>query len=662
LIQESPTLDLANDCSRFVIRHFEIINTSSPHIYHSALVLTPKNSIVQKLYKSLAEPFARVVHGIPPLWDSKAAATTSHFDIELAVWSPCNRFIAICGHQDVDILDSATLQRLQNLTSSYRSIVALAFSPDCRLLTCNHFYGSVGFIVTQDLQTGGVVSAIWWESPRDRIMGKCQITYLTNGNMVASVYRHSSSTIISIYDVVSGVYMHHVDHLARTNLDPDFAPYVYNIWAHGESLRFATPESMGITIWEVGLVPGAIPTEVERLSTPDNTMDVKPRSQEDFMRNEFHPLSYRLTSYDIETEGQLLVWDARRASKPLLHHEDIDPYPSMTFSSDGRFFACKTDTLTVSLWMESPTGYTLVEKFTPGGRNPKPLLSPNGESIVIFSDFTIQLWHTKSFTTTTSSSTFAQAFHHSDRNLILEFLPDRPLAVATRIGDETVTVIDLNSGVPQLTIDTSIPVYGLRSIGNAILVIGDEKFIFWNLPEGNFLPDVRMNIGDSALAKGFRKRDSSTTLAASISPNFQYIALGGSHHAKGYWLEVYCTSTGQTIHGQVQLHRLWFPPGERDIWCAFVNKAKVFAITQHSLDHTRTVAEVDYGTWGCPWGSSYGYKVTDDGWILGVGGKRLLLLPPLWRSGLKQDRVWSGEFLALLHGALPELVVLELEP
>ena len=51
-IQESPTLDLAEDCFRFVTGYFEIISASSPHIYHSALVAAPKDSIVRKLYES----------------------------------------------------------------------------------------------------------------------------------------------------------------------------------------------------------------------------------------------------------------------------------------------------------------------------------------------------------------------------------------------------------------------------------------------------------------------------------------------------------------------------------------------------------------------------------------------------------------------------------
>ncbi|KAF9646343.1 hypothetical protein BDM02DRAFT_3188896 [Thelephora ganbajun] len=61
-----------------------------------------------------------------------------------------------------------------------------------------------------------------------------------------------------------------------------------------------------------------------------------------------------------------------------------------------------------------------------------------------------------------------------------------------------------------------------------------------------------------------------------------------------------------------------------------------------------------------PWSSSRGYQVVDDRWVLGLSGKRLLWLPPYWRSS-GVNRTWGGRFLALLHGELLEVVILELE-
>jgi hypothetical protein len=69
-IQESPTLNLVNDYIRFVITFFEVISTSAPHIYHSALLLSPRTSMVHKLHKAYVRPLARVVRGLPISWES----------------------------------------------------------------------------------------------------------------------------------------------------------------------------------------------------------------------------------------------------------------------------------------------------------------------------------------------------------------------------------------------------------------------------------------------------------------------------------------------------------------------------------------------------------------------------------------------------------------
>src|ERR1700753_3996451 len=88
-IQASPTLNLARDYLRFVITFFEIINTSAPHIYHSALPLSPRTSATHEIYKNHASPLARVVQGIPDSWERVVATATFDDDLYDAIWSPC---------------------------------------------------------------------------------------------------------------------------------------------------------------------------------------------------------------------------------------------------------------------------------------------------------------------------------------------------------------------------------------------------------------------------------------------------------------------------------------------------------------------------------------------------------------------------------------------
>ena len=470
---------------------------------------------------------------------------------------------------------------------------------------------------------------------------------------ILSVFLHSVS--LSIYDITSSVFIHDVCQRAHSNLALGLETLNwYRIWTHGELLRFSTPGPAGITTWEVRFTPGATPNEVETVSLPNDVYEVLV-DQSDSASTEFHPPSSRLAITWVG--GPLMVFDVR-ASRYLLRGDSH--YGPMVFSSDGRFFACITNGTEVSLWKESTNGYTIFQKFIPSILSPVPLLSPNGRSFIIFGHPTIQLWHLNSFTTTTSSI-LPRPLQITDWRFLLEFLPDKPLAVMARLRGKTVTILHLKSSVLQLTIDTPIEVCGLKSIGNFIVVIGDKEAFTWNISGGGFPPDARMNVEDSTQTIHFNTGDDLFAVAGSISLDFQYIALAGLRSPI-----VYCTSTStrQVVDDLEGVEGLWFAPGTNDLWCATENdESEVFSITQDTHHHIKTVDRTEYGTWGCPWGSSCGYQVTNEGWVLCQDGKRLLMIPPLWRSWSTEiEQVWKGKFLALLHATLPEPVILELEP
>ena len=667
LNQMPTTLDLANDCHRFVSTYFEIIRVSSPHIYHSALMLAPKTSIVRKLYESYSQNFVKIVHGVPESWDSNTAATTLPFGIGEAVWSPCNKFIAISSQDTirVDLLDSTTLQRLQSLGSPWEGlscIPALAFSPDGRMLTYSGqrarpgsgnsiIRGQEVLIVTWDVQTGRMISAIEWKGMRQVAHDKHLITYSMEGEMVAILFEWGTGIVMCIFNVVSGVYMHQArlrptDRISR--------PCFSQLWTHGESIRFATAKSEKITIWEVGFTLGAPNVEVETLPGPNNIRLAA--------RFKFLPASRRAAfcSY-----FEVSCWNSQD-SVSLLYQTGVEPYPPMTFSSDGRFFAYPTAGSGIYLWKESPTGYTLHGKLSPGGKDPIPLISPSGEAIIVFCGSMVQLWDTRSVTTTLSSTSVQLSQRTED--FILDFFPDRSLAVVMRQKENTMIVIDLESGSPWLTIGASMVVYGFRVIGNTIVAIGCEKVITWNLPGGNHLPDMRLNTKDSTqtiiLSRPLVKKYQHVT-AASMSLNFHHIVFvvlfGDTTSASLY---LYNASTGKYLgkSSSTSAGIPWFAPGGDGVWCAIGgSRAVVWALTGDSLDHKMVVDDLEHELGECPWRSSHGYQVTNEGWVLGLDGKRLLMLPPPWQSD-PAHRVWNGKFLALLHATLTKAVVIQLEP
>ncbi|KAF9642556.1 hypothetical protein BDM02DRAFT_3235751 [Thelephora ganbajun] len=649
-LEASPTLDLVNDCFRFVMGFFEVISTSSMHIYHSALPLCPCQSIVRNLYELHARPLARIVHGLPNSWESSVATAKFPSLIDVAVWSPCSKFIAAWrgGSQGgIEILDAVTLERITTFHCPANMVTLLVFSPNTRLLTQYGYYPSK--CISWDLQTGGLVSAIAAEF--EGLAHHLSATYSACGTMVATLCRVGPTPTISIYNVLLGTHTHSRSVEGRS-LD--------EIWAHGESLRFATMESGSITIWEVGFASPHAPTRVESLPIPD---DFDPSR-----RYRFHPTS-RLA---FTTEGSVLVWDAHH-SKYLLESTDVKDHIviSMSFSSDCRIFACGIENLAIYLWKETPTGYALHRKLISNTRTFKRLVSPNGESIIALGSQGIQLWRTTDSTTSLSDVSIP-TFPKNRETFIVGFSPDGALAAIAWTGDGTVMVLDLKSGTARLTIDTGMMVCAVGVAGSAVVVVGGRGIVTWNLPSGNDVLNPRANVNDGVLITTLNSLPIviyNSRPTASLSPNLRHFATVGSVGGiEDYQdrLHLYDTLTGQCL-ASVDTNSSghpWFTPDGREVWFASgtygVEGWKIIEDSESNIVRLEYLSRIQQ-LGGLPWQFSHGYEVANSLWVLSPSKKRLLWLPPSWRMDDALDRMWSGRFLALLGWELPEPVILELE-
>ena len=575
-------------------------------------------------------------------------ATKFSSPIDTAAWSPCNRFVAVAWGKSkapIEILDAVTLWRLTVLdfpSGEMGHTRWLVFSPNARLLTW--FGENPGQFISWDLQTGALVSTI---SPA-RQGNPLSVTYSACGTMFGVLFRNGSTFIISTYTIHSGmhIYSHSVEGQA---LD--------EIWTRGECLRFATTESKSIVTWEIGFTKMIPPTKVECLPIPD-----------DFDRPGhllLHPFLSRLAFLAV---GRVKVWGAQD-SKFLLDSADVEWSEQMSFSQDGRFFACGTSGPEFYLWKESPSGYTLHRRLVSNTGTSEPLLSPNGESIIALSDSVIQLWRTTD-PTTSPPTALTRNSQRSGKHFTLGFSPDGALAAVTRMGDETVTVLDLKSGIPRLIISTSMKVHGLGVSENSVVVVGEGKIVTWSLPEGNQAPDPRADTNDSVRTTTF-DHPRFPTLAqrptTSVSPDLCHIAIVEGRGHMDSCLHLYDVRTGQRLTSAPvgSEPSPWFTADGRQVWCvADSGEVKLWGIVEDGKSNGTRLKYLDSTTQppdGFPWRPSRGYSIEDDHrWVLNSSGRRLLWLPPHWRSE-GWNRMWSGRFLALLDRELPEPVILELE-
>ena len=142
-----------NDTQRLLLEHFDIIQSSPSHIYHSALPLFPSSSWLHRCYNAEPSAMVKVVKGLPTEWG--VCSRTVFLDDYTWTLSYCNSSIAIGSESgDIIILDSATGTQRATLSGHTDTVCYVEFSSDGILLVSG---GHDNTVKLWDMQTGGVV-------------------------------------------------------------------------------------------------------------------------------------------------------------------------------------------------------------------------------------------------------------------------------------------------------------------------------------------------------------------------------------------------------------------------------------------------------------------------------------------------------------------------
>ena len=637
-----------------MIGFFDVICMSAPHIYHSALPLSPKMSIVYGLYKQYAHPFLRVVQGLPAMWEPVAAILYCNHYCSHIRWSPCNKFVAHNRAEAVEILDAVTLQQLNTLKLPEDfDCEMFIFSPDSQFLTGF----SEQYLISWDLQTGGPIGTILL-GPDQGFGYPYSSTYSVDGKVVAVAYKQKSketsavTNFIATYDLLSKMCTHSY-HIS--------GKIIYPIWTHNECFQFATIRPGCITIWEVAFTGGHL-SEVEILPAPNEIA-----GGEEFV---FLPVLCRLA---FKVEGTIFVWDAR-VSKFLLKSEfeftqkEYPPHFTISydvfgsFSPDGHFFGCIDDKCEVHVWKDSPIGYTLHQKYmvNPTAMPGLLIFSPNGKSVIMSIGNTLQLWSTKD-EIIPSSLLYLHSIY------ISAFSPNKTFVALTILGEGIVTILNLQSGHLQMAIDTGMKIGCLGVTESMVIVADPEKIVTWSIPVGNSTSNIRANISDSTKtimlnhsASPYNEKRQMWHMLMSLTLSQVVVVAGEGLHI---YLELYDVSTGEYLGGTAApvIAQLWLTQDGCEIWETHSDPIgwKIIGDSKSGAVELEHIEPAEYSSKMFSWQSSCGYEVKNDEWVMNSSQKRLLWLPHHWRSMHASCREWSGQFLCLLHTELPEAVVLE---
>ena len=629
---------------------FGAISHPPSSIYRFALALAPASSITRQLFGDLACPATKITYGAQSSWDLSGASARTTIDIVAATWSPSGDYIAITGSTTaIEILDSITLHPLNTIHSPPgQGVRTVCFSPDGNTLLCcrSGDRNSPGSrLVGWDTRTGAAVSRIQIEDGQIS-----SLTYSNDGQRVAIGFTGESSPdtfTVGVYDVGS------CELVRSYPLEGEFV----GIWTHGESVKTVATLPIGkAVVYDIPITPGHDGgSQTKELNVP-----FRLAADESFLLLPDHSRA----SY--VQDGSITVWDIR-AEKPLLYVQNVDFKGStMSFSPDGSFFACGTVGSDVYVWRDSENGYVLHRKLSSVATSPNLLFSPDSTSVITWDRSTVQLWPLEDSMASTSEDNLQNS--GGGHRFTFAFSPDRRLAAYARVQDSetNVTVIEPESGVQRAIFDAGTGVRSLRVTENTLVVEGTSELIYFDLCEREDPASAETGEGSTRTEK--RTKPLLKLLggkgSALVSPDLKLLAhtLPWPDGQFPFKLFIYSVEEGKMLCSSLtKFGTPWFSLEGGRIWCGGETEEQGWKISwDPDSSSTKLVSLTGDSAEDPPWRSSRRCTIKDDGWIRNPKGEELMWLPLRWRSDEKMTRMWSGDFLVLLHSTLPKPVVMKL--
>jgi WD40 repeat protein len=146
-------LNLVEDCERFVLGFFDVIEQSAMHIYHSALPWSPTSSPTRELYQSQMMNEVKLINAIDAYWDACLRAIPIHSTLIALAFSHNDSELGVVSKDCVKIFEIATGVATFGVDESAASIT---FSPDDDWLACGRKDGTVR---VWDVQTSNLVQS-----------------------------------------------------------------------------------------------------------------------------------------------------------------------------------------------------------------------------------------------------------------------------------------------------------------------------------------------------------------------------------------------------------------------------------------------------------------------------------------------------------------------
>ena len=431
-------------------------------------------------------------------------------------------------------------------------------------------------------------------------------------------------------------------------------------WVHGDTLQFAV--SLKADGRHVLHIKELHPTSTPPLHTI-SSFPITPCDGGFF----FSPVSFHAS---FATETEIVILDIQN-SKLLLQTQLVEatvwwPIP-VQFSPNGCFFACGTSGDQICIWQNTPTGYLPWSNH----RLRLPFIhlcfSPTAAQIACCYDV-IQVLHPGN-NSGPPPPTVVHQQHPHQRHLVAYSTDGVHIAMA-RLGGSVTTVLDHDLGIPQQFINPDMETQDIKIVNNTLFVVDKHKLVCWDLEAG----------GTSDPAHDAKRVVINDTL--DIYPDAKHLTLSQNCSQIAF-------TRGQTVFlcnlkapgpltkyiSAYKVVGLQFSPDQHKLWLCTQKKTlkdghNIYLVSKWLVElqileggdfKDVTTFQNEQLWWSCL--SSHGHMVLyRSEWVVDSVGKKLLWLPPGWRTEEEGDMRWNSNFLALLNGRHPEPIIIQFYP